>query len=120
MAARGPRGFEGRVADLKQMHRVPALIRAMPKIVVAAVNGPAAGAGLTLAAACALRIAAASARFSTPFATAGLSADMGASHPLPPLIGPTLARDLYLSNRNVAPESTPRRGHVHENAPATQ
>src|SRR3546814_8521604 len=73
MAARGPRGFEGRVADLKQMHRVPALIRAMPKIVVAAVNGPAAGAGFTLAAACDLRIAAASARFSTSFAKVGLS-----------------------------------------------
>src|SRR3546814_6747993 len=65
------------------MHRVPALIRAMPKIVVAAVNGPAAGAGFTLAAACDLRIAAASARFSTSFAKVGLSGDMGGSHTLP-------------------------------------
>src|SRR3546814_11822570 len=31
MAARGPRGFEGRVADLTQMHRGPPSIRAMPK-----------------------------------------------------------------------------------------
>ncbi|RIA37154.1 enoyl-CoA hydratase [Hephaestia caeni] len=114
MAARGPRSFEGRVADLKQMHRVPALIRAMPKVVVAAVNGPAAGAGFTLAAACDLRIAAASARFSTSFAKVGLSGDMGGSHTLPRLIGPTLARDLYLTSRSVDAEEALRIGLVSE------
>src|SRR3546814_19152911 len=80
----------------------------MPKIGVAAVNGPAAGAGFTLAAACDLRIAAASARFSTSFATVGLSGDMGGSHTLPRLLGPTLARDLYLPRHSVdAQEALP-------------
>lgn len=114
MAERGPRSFEGRLADLKQMHRVPALIRSMPKLVVAAVNGPAAGAGFTLVAACDLRVAATSARFSTSFAKVGLSGDMGGSHTLPRLIGPTLARDLYLTSRSVDAEEALRIGLVNE------
>jgi len=114
MAERGPRSFEGRLADLKQMHRVPTLIRSMPKVVVAAVNGPAAGAGFTLAAACDLRVAARSARFSTSFAKVGLSGDMGGSHTLPRLIGPTLARDLYLTSRSVDADEALRIGLVNE------
>src|SRR3546814_12164169 len=86
----------------------------MPKIGVAAVNGPAAGAGFTLAAACDLRIAAASARFSTSFAKVGLSGDMGGSHTLPRLIGPTLARDLSLTRRSVDAEEALRIGLVSE------
>lgn len=101
MAARGPRTFEGRVADLTHMHRAPKVIRAMPKIVVAAVNGPAAGAGFTLACACDIRVAAQSASFSTAFAKVGLSGDMGGSHTLPRLVGPMLARDLYYTGRSV-------------------
>ena len=112
MAERGPRSFEGRVSDLKQLHRVPALIRGMPKIVIAAVNGPAAGAGFTLAAACDMRIAARSAKFSTSFAKVGLSGDMGGSHTLPRLIGPMLARELYYTSRSVDSEEALRIGLV--------
>ena len=84
----------------------------MPKIVIAAVNGPAAGAGLTLAAACDVRIAAASARFSTSFANVGLSGDMGGSHTIPRLIGPTLARELYYTGRSVDADEAQRVGLV--------
>jgi 2-(1,2-epoxy-1,2-dihydrophenyl)acetyl-CoA isomerase len=112
MAERGPRGFEARVADLSQMHRLPRVIRRMPKIVVAAVNGPAAGAGFTLAAACDIRIAARSATFTTSFAKVGLSGDMGGSHTIPRLVGPMLARDLYFTGRTVAAEEALRIGLV--------
>lgn len=114
MAQFGQMPFETRVAMLTQMTRVPALIRSMPKIVIAAVNGAAVGAGLTLAAACDMRVAAAEARFATGFGKVGLSGDMGGSHTLPRLIGPMLARDLYLGGRMVDAEEALRIGLVNE------
>lgn len=59
----------------------------MPKPVIAALNGVAAGAGAGLALACDLRIAARSAVLRTSFAQVGLSADSGLSYTLPRLIG---------------------------------
>ena len=112
MATRGPRSFEGRVADLKRMHRVPLAIRSMPKIVIAAINGPAAGAGFSLALACDLRFAADTAKFSTSFAKVGLSGDCGGSHSLQRLVGPTMARELYLTSRSVEAEEALRIGLV--------
>ena len=112
MADRGPRSFEGRVADLKRMHRVPLTIRAMPKVVIAAINGPAAGAGFSLALACDLRIAAESAKFSTAFAKVGLSGDFGGSHSLQRLVGPMLARELYLTSRSIDAAEAARLGLV--------
>lgn len=113
----GQMPFETRVAMLKQMSRVPAIIRSMPKLVIAAVNGPAVGAGLTLAAACDMRIAAPCARFAAGFGKMGLSGDMGGSHTLPRLIGPMLARDLYFTGRMVDVEEALRIGLVNEIAP---
>ncbi len=59
------------------------------------VNGPAAGAGMSLALACDLRIAAQSARFVTAFANIGFSGDFGGSYFLSKLIGTGKARELY-------------------------
>ena len=113
----GGHSFEWRVAALRQMARVAELIRTMPKIVIAAVNGAAVGAGFTLAAACDMRVAAQNARFSTGFGKVGLSGDMGGSHTLPRLIGPQLARDLYYTSRSVAAEEALRIGLVNEVVP---
>jgi 2-(1,2-epoxy-1,2-dihydrophenyl)acetyl-CoA isomerase len=70
-------------------------MRAMQKPVLAAVNGVAAGAGLSLALACDLRFAAESARFVVAFVKIGLVPDAGLMYFLPRLIGP--AKTLELS-----------------------
>jgi 2-(1,2-epoxy-1,2-dihydrophenyl)acetyl-CoA isomerase len=95
MAERTAQGFEERVEGLRRMHQLPLLIRTMPKVVIAMVNGPAVGAGLGLAMACDLRIAGRSARFGTGFAGVGYSGDFGGSWTLTRLVGTTKARELY-------------------------
>jgi 2-(1,2-epoxy-1,2-dihydrophenyl)acetyl-CoA isomerase len=95
MAERTAQGFEERLEGLRRMHQLPLLLRTMPKVVIAMVNGPAVGAGLGLALACDLRIACHSARFGTGFAGVGYSGDFGGSWTLTRLIGTAKARELY-------------------------
>jgi 2-(1,2-epoxy-1,2-dihydrophenyl)acetyl-CoA isomerase len=71
-------------------------IRSMPKPVIAAVNGVAAGAGAGLAFACDLRIAAEGASFLMAFARVGLAADTGVSWTLPRLAGAGRAAELLM------------------------
>lgn len=71
-------------------------IARMPKPVIAAVNGMAAGAGASFAYAADLRIAAESAKFLMAFANVGLTADSGGSWTLPRLIGYGRAMELML------------------------
>ncbi|WP_238993075.1 enoyl-CoA hydratase-related protein [Jiangella aurantiaca] len=73
----------------------------MPKPVVAAVNGVAAGAGASYAFACDLRIVADSAGFNLAFAAIGLSSDTGSSWTLPRLVGWAKARELLFLPRTV-------------------
>lgn len=73
------------------------LMRAMPKPVVAAVNGAAAGAGLNLALACDMRIAAASARFAASFVRIGLVPDWGGTHFLTRVLGAAKAMELMMT-----------------------
>lgn len=73
----------------------------MPKPVIAAINGVTAGAGLSLAMLADLRIATASAKFTTAFAGIALSCDTGSSWTLQRLVGPTKAMELLLEPRNI-------------------
>ncbi len=73
----------------------------MPKPVIAAVNGVAAGAGASLAFAADLRILADTAGFNLAFAGIGLSCDTGASWTLPRLVGQAKALELLLMPRTV-------------------
>src|SRR6516225_7009900 len=95
MPERAAQGSEERVEGLRRMHQLPLMLRTMPKVVVAMVNGPAVGAGLGLAMACDLRIAGRSARFGTGFAGVGYSGDFGGSWSLTRLVGTAKARELY-------------------------
>jgi 2-(1,2-epoxy-1,2-dihydrophenyl)acetyl-CoA isomerase len=76
-------------------------IATMEKPVVAAVNGVAAGAGMSIALACDVRLAAESAGFNTAFTGVGLSCDTGSSWTLPRVVGRSAAMDLLLRPRTV-------------------
>jgi enoyl-CoA hydratase len=69
-------------------------IRDLQVPVLAAINGPAMGAGLCLALACDLRYAAPTARFGAPFASLGMATGMGASYLLPEAVGALRAREM--------------------------
>jgi 2-(1,2-epoxy-1,2-dihydrophenyl)acetyl-CoA isomerase len=88
--------LEEGTAALRRLMHSSQLLREMPKISIAAINGPCAGAGLAWACACDLRYAAASAKFTTAFVDAGLSGDFGGSWTLPRIVGSARARELYL------------------------
>src|SRR3954447_20575571 len=88
-------------------------IRATPQIVVAAVNGPAFGGGLSLALACDLRVAARSATFCSAFIKTGLTGtDIGVTYLLPRLIGASRAFDLIVTGRTVDAETAEHLGIV--------
>jgi len=80
------------------------------KPVIAAVNGPAAGAGFGLALACDLRIVAASARMTAGYARRGLSPDAGVSYFLPRHVGLARASDILLTGRDVDADEAARIG----------
>jgi 1,4-dihydroxy-2-naphthoyl-CoA synthase len=72
---------------------------AVPKPIIAAINGPAAGLGMIMALYCDIRIASDTAKFTTAFARRGLIAEHGISWLLPRLIGFSAAADLLYSSR---------------------
>jgi 2-(1,2-epoxy-1,2-dihydrophenyl)acetyl-CoA isomerase len=81
-------------------------VRALEKPVIAAVNGPAAGAGLSFAAACDIRIAADSATFVPAFINIGLVPDSGGTFFIARLLGPARAFEWMSSGRRLtAPEA---------------
>lgn len=82
----------------------------MPKPVVAAVNGVAAGAGAAFAFACDFRVVADTAGFNLAFTGIGLSADSGSSWSLPRLVGWARAKELLLQPRTVRAEEALRLG----------
>jgi enoyl-CoA hydratase len=90
-------------------------IMALPQPVIAAVNGPAVGGGLGIAAACDLRIASRSAAFCTQFIKLGISGcDIGISYTLPKLVGATRAAELIFTARKFGAEEAERIGLVSE------
>ncbi|WP_205474505.1 enoyl-CoA hydratase/isomerase family protein [Nocardioides sp. SYSU D00038] len=77
-------------------------LASMPKPVIAAVNGVAAGAGASLAFACDLRVVADTAGFNLAFANVALSCDTGASWTLQRLVGPARALELLYFPRTIS------------------
>ncbi|MCP2165603.1 enoyl-CoA hydratase-related protein [Goodfellowiella coeruleoviolacea] len=88
------------------------VVTGMPKPVIAAVNGTAAGAGAALAYACDLRVAAESAKFVMAFAGVGLTADTGASWTLPRLVGYGRAMEMMMLGAPVTAAEALRVGLV--------
>jgi 2-(1,2-epoxy-1,2-dihydrophenyl)acetyl-CoA isomerase len=87
-------------------------IRGMPKPIIAAVNGVAAGAGAGIAYACDVRIAADTAKFLQAFIRVGLAPDSGTSFFLPRLIGFAKALELSLTGEELTSKDAERLGLV--------
>ena len=96
------------------------LIRALEKPVIAAVNGPAAGAGLSLASACDVRVASSSAAFVPGFVGIGLVPDSGGSWFLHRLLGFARAFEWMSSNRKLGADEALAWGLVSEVIPAEE
>jgi 2-(1,2-epoxy-1,2-dihydrophenyl)acetyl-CoA isomerase len=93
---RAPLPFEAKKANLRRGMEVSRILHEMPKPVVAQIEGAAAGAGLSIALSCDLRVAGASAKITTAFAKVGLSGDYGGTYFLTRMLGSAKARELYL------------------------
>jgi enoyl-CoA hydratase/carnithine racemase len=118
MAREGrPPSPEARIRQLKWEHGIPAALHRLEKPTLAALPGPAAGAGLGLALACDLRIAAESAFVTTSYARLGLSGDYGTSWFLTRLVGPGRARELMFLGDRVDARECERLGLVNRVVP---
>jgi 2-(1,2-epoxy-1,2-dihydrophenyl)acetyl-CoA isomerase len=96
MAVAEPKPLEERVAVLRKGMEVSRILHQMSKPVVAQLDGAAAGAGLSIALACDLRIASQSVKITTAFAKVGFSGDFGGTYFLTQMLGSAKARELYL------------------------
>ena len=98
--------LEQRTLDLRNRMEVSRLLYELSKPTIAMISGPAAGAGMSIALACDLRIASENARLVTAFSNVALSGDFGGSWFLTKLVGPAKAKELYiLSEPILAPEA---------------
>ena len=102
------------------MHQAIIDLRRIPVPVVAAVNGPAAGAGFSLALACDIRIASEDAFFAPAYGRVGLSPDGGMTYFLPRVVGPTKALELLLDDPNLPAAEALSMGLVTEVVPGDQ
>src|SRR6187399_3631059 len=107
---RAPLGFEAKMANLRRGMEVSRILHQMPKPVVAQVDGAAAGAGLSIALACDLRVASESCKITTAFAKVGLSGDYGGTYFLTQMLGSAKAREMYYLSDRVSAEEALRLG----------
>jgi len=99
----------------ESMAALPQAVRAIPQPVIAAVNGPAVGAGMALCLASDVRLCGASASFGNGAILLGLSgAEMGMSYYLPRIVGLSVAAEWMLTGRMVGADEAERRGLVSE------
>ena len=119
-AATAARSFDHKVTELRARMEVSRWLHEMPKPTLAVIPGAAAGAGLSLALACDLRIAADDAKLTTAFSKIGLSGDFGGSYFLSHLVGAAKARELYFSARVLRADEAQQIGMIDRVVPAAQ
>ncbi len=118
--AAGEMSFDQKVTDIRARMEVSRWLHEMPKPTLAVIPGPAAGAGLSLALACDMRIAADDAKLTTAFSKIGVSGDFGGSYFLTHLVGAATARELYFTGRVVRGDEAQKLGMVNRAVPAAQ
>lgn len=111
--------FDGGAIDLglvleKYFNPLLALINTLPKVIICAVNGVAAGAGASLVLLCDIVIAARSASFSQIFSKIGLIPDCGATWLLPRMIGFAKAKALMLTAEKISADEAERLGMIYK------
>jgi 2-(1,2-epoxy-1,2-dihydrophenyl)acetyl-CoA isomerase len=102
------------------LHQAIVDIRRVPYPVIAAVNGPAAGAGMSLALSADFRIASEDAFLAIAYGRIGASPDGGMTYFLPRVVGPAKALELALSDPNLDAQAALDAGLVSEVVPADQ
>ncbi len=105
--------LETSIDRLKGYHESPWLLHTMSKPTLAAINGAAAGASLSMALACDLRVAADNAVLTTAFAKIGFSGDYGGAFFMTQLLGTAKARELYFLSERIEADEALHIGLVH-------
>lgn len=99
--AGGNASTKAKLGEEDFLRKLPLDLVAYPKPVIAAINGPAIGVGVTMVLPCDVRIAAENAKLGLTFAKLGLLPGLGSTHLLPKLVGMAKALELVLSARVV-------------------
>lgn len=97
-----------------------AFMQTMGKPIIAAVNGPAAGMGVSFALACDIRIASDNARFAMMFVKRGLAPDTAGSFTLPRIVGFAKAKELLITGETIDAAEAYRIGMVSKVVPHEQ
>lgn len=116
-AAAGDRVSDAVGALARSFHAGVYRLATMDKPLVTAINGPAAGAGLSLAILGDIAIAGASAHFTAAYSAIGLTPDGGATWLLPRLVGMRRAQEMLLTNRRIGAEEAAAIGLVTRTVP---
>jgi len=106
------RGGEAANDEMPPVIRFLHAIKDCPKPMIAAVNGPAIGVGLTLTLHCDLVYAADSATFAAPFVKLGLVPEAASSLLLPQVIGMAAANDVFMTGRTLTSDEALRMGLI--------